>query len=214
MDKHSFDNLVIPSLTRDEIILSLQQLGIKADLKQTTARLRNLLKKRINLSNPVQVLIDSLSEKTLKSIWKHFSFKGYFQYRERTKQQMVNFFLKLDKPMETLKSFLESEKFEGLPLVNPKNNCPLQTENFDKTFMQTENFKGIPLRNSGNQCYAISSVNLLFSSEILCEQIEQRQKTMHDKTMHDKTMQDKTTVRKNPAIPKPVVAYPPKMNPA
>ena len=44
-----------------------------------------------------------------------------------------------------------------------------------KTFLQIENFNGLPLTNSGNQCYAISSLNLLLSSGILSEAIEQKE---------------------------------------
>ena len=147
MDNCSYDSIVTSSLTREEIIQCLEQHGIVVDPTQRRVKLEQSLVKTLKMKHPLHLFIQNLPSKDLKAIWNHFCLKGHFQERERTK--VINFLFKAypSKPLETVKSFLENEKFKGLPLQNPKN-----------------------------QCYVNSAVNLLLCSEILSTEIEKKEK--------------------------------------
>ena len=154
------------SLNRVEVIECLKnQLSIPFNEQNSLPKLKRTLGSYLCSIHPIHGFVDSLCEDDLKAIWNHFDFSGKYQKRKRSKDQIANFFLK---------------KFPS---------CPLETL---KSFLQTDYFNGIPMKNTGNQCYVIATANLLFSSDILSKKIDQmHEKQMHDKTMHDTPMHDK-----------------------
>ena len=117
----SYDNIDVSSWTKDEITERLQQLGLLTPGYRSLSQLKDCLTRHLRANHPIRSYIGSLSSDDLKAIWRGFKFKGYFQSRDRTKEQIAKYFLKKypSKPLQTLKSFLNQHHSVQVVHHNP-----------------------------------------------------------------------------------------------